>query len=143
MNYIEWAFGQLYDGDRSRSEIKLVNKVLDTLYDKFVAQDKQVGRSASSSTSIPSIPIQAGYASFLSARSSRVSKSELRNYLEDLCEPLHVPLDLLGWCKVHAPRYPIMAKIAKKFLTIPATSVSPDSTFSTTRKILGMSTCHF
>lgn len=111
MNYIEWTFGQLYDDERSRSEIGLVNKELDTLYDKCVVQDKQVGRSTSSSTSIPSIPIQDGYASFLSARSSRVSKSELRNYLEDLCEPLDVPLDLLGWWKVHAPRYPIMAKI--------------------------------
>ena len=98
------------------------------------------GESSSSSANIPSIPVQAGYESFLSSRSTRISKSELRNYLEDAVEPRNKALDLLGWWKDNAPRYPIMAKIARRFLTIPATSVSSESTFSTTGRILGMST---
>lgn len=140
MNYIEWAFGELYGvgSTRGRTEMKIVEKELATLYDKCVSQDKRAGNgeSVSSSTNIPSIPVQAGYESFLSSRSTRISKSELRNYLEDAVEPRNKALDLLGWWKVNAPRYPIMAKIARRFLTIPATSVSSESTFSTTGRIL-------
>ena len=162
MGYIEWAFGELYGegSTRFRSEIKIVEKELAALYDKCVAQDKRAGNgeSSSSSANIPSIPVQAGYESFLSSRSTRISKSELRNYLEDEVEPHNKDLDLLGCWKGNAPRYPIMAKIARRlvggkamllgtqlciarrFLTIPATSVSSESTFSTTGRILGMST---
>lgn len=145
MNYIEWAFGELYGKEtaRFRNEMSDVKKQLEALYDKCVAQDKRAGNGASSSsttTSIPSIPVQAGYQSFLSARSTRVSKSELRNYLEDEVAAADTCLDILDWWKINAPRYPIMAKIAKRFLAMPATSVSSESTFSTSGRILGMST---
>ncbi|VAH68843.1 unnamed protein product [Triticum turgidum subsp. durum] len=144
IGYIGRAFGELYGegSTRFRSEIKIVEKELAALYDKCVAQDKRAGNgeSSSSSTNIPSILVQAGYESFLSSCSTRISKSELRNYLEDEVAPRNKALDLLGWWKDNAPRYPIMAKIARRFLTIPATSVSSESTFSTTGRILGMST---
>uniref|UniRef100_A0A453G831 HAT C-terminal dimerisation domain-containing protein n=1 Tax=Aegilops tauschii subsp. strangulata TaxID=200361 RepID=A0A453G831_AEGTS len=140
MGYIEWAFGELYGegSTRFRTEIKIVEEELAALYDKCVAQDKRAGNgeSSSSSANIPSIPVQAGYESFLSSRSTRISKSDLRNYLEDEVAPRNKALDLLGWWKDNAPRYPIMAKIARRFLTIPATSVSSESTFSTTGRIL-------
>ncbi|XBI14150.1 hypothetical protein VPH35_140782 [Triticum aestivum] len=140
MGYIEWAFGELYGegSTRFRTEIKIVEKELAALYDKCVAQDKRAGNgeSSSSSANIPSIPVQDGYESFLSSRSTRISKGELRNYLEDEVAPRNKALDLLGWWKDNAPRYPIMAKIARRFLTIPATSVSSESTFSTTGRIL-------
>ncbi|XP_037483219.1 zinc finger BED domain-containing protein RICESLEEPER 2-like isoform X2 [Triticum dicoccoides] len=140
MGYIEWAFGELYGegSTRFRTEIKTVEKELAALYDKCVAQNKQAGNgeSSSSSTNIPSIPVQAGYEAFLSSRSTRISKSELRNYLEDAVAPRDKALDLLGWWKENAPRYPMLAKIAKRFITIPATSVSSESTFSTTGRIL-------
>uniref|UniRef100_A0A8I6WYN8 Uncharacterized protein n=1 Tax=Hordeum vulgare subsp. vulgare TaxID=112509 RepID=A0A8I6WYN8_HORVV len=141
MNYIEWAFGELYGKEtaRLRNEMSDVKKQLEALYDKCVAQDKRVGNGASSSsttTSIHSIPVQAGYQSFLSARLTRVSKSELRNYLEDEVAAADTCLDILDWWKINALRYPIMAKIAKRFLAMPATSVSSESTFSTTGRIL-------
>ncbi|XP_044460152.1 uncharacterized protein [Triticum aestivum] len=140
VNYLKWAFGELYGegSTRFRTEIKTVEKELAALYDKCVAQNKRAGNgeSSSSSTNIPSIPVQAGYEAFLSSRSTRISKSELRNYLEDAVAPRDKALDLLGWWKENAPRYPMLAKIAKRFITIPATSVSSESTFSTTGRIL-------
>uniref|UniRef100_A0A8I7B906 HAT C-terminal dimerisation domain-containing protein n=1 Tax=Hordeum vulgare subsp. vulgare TaxID=112509 RepID=A0A8I7B906_HORVV len=141
MNYIEWAFGELYGKEtaRFRNEMSDVKKQLEALYEKCVAQDKRAGNGASSSsrtTSIPSIPVQAGYQPFLSARSTRVSKSELRNYLEDEVAAADTCLDILDWWKINALRYPIMAKISKRFLAMPATSVSSESTFSTSGRIL-------
>ena len=112
VNYIEWAFGELYGegSTRFRTEIKIMEKELAALYEKCVAQDKRAGNgeSSSSSANIPSIPVQAGYESFLSSCSTRISKSELRNYLEDEVEPHNKALDLLGWWKGNAPRHPIM-----------------------------------
>jgi hypothetical protein len=59
MKYIDWAFKEIYDEDIYKTEISAMEKELETLYDKCVAQDKVVGKraSASSSTSIPSLPI--------------------------------------------------------------------------------------
>jgi hypothetical protein len=38
--------------------------------------------------------------------------------------------DLLSWCKVNSHRFPVVSRMAK-FLIVPATSVSSESTFST------------
>jgi hypothetical protein len=38
--------------------------------------------------------------------------------------------DLLNWWKVNSHRFPVVSRMAKKFLTVPATSVSSESTFS-------------
>jgi hypothetical protein len=40
------------------------------------------------------------------------------------------------WWKLNAHRYPVVAKMAKNFLSIPATSVSSESTFSTGGRVL-------
>jgi hypothetical protein len=44
--------------------------------------------------------------------------------------------DLLNWWKVNSHRFPVVSRMAKKFLTVPATSVSSESTFSTTGRTL-------
>ena len=44
--------------------------------------------------------------------------------------------DVLLWWKLNAHRYPVISKMAKNFLTIPATSVSSESTFSTGGRVL-------
>lgn len=88
------GFEELYRLVRGKNEFALVKEELATLYDKSVAQDNGGGTQSSASLSTH-MPIQAGYESFLSARSKIISKGDLISYLEGHCEPPNIALDLL------------------------------------------------
>ena len=91
--------------------------------------------SRQASTSMTTL--SSGFQSFLEETNSEPCKSELTSYLEDKTHPINDPsFTLLDWWRLNAHRYPIVAKMAKKFLTIPATSVSSESTFSTGGRVL-------
>jgi hypothetical protein len=68
-----------------------------------------------------------------------LKKSPLRmkQFLID-CKSLNIKVSkgLVDWWRLNAHRYPVIAKIARKFLTVPATSVSSESTFSTGGRVL-------
>uniref|UniRef100_A0A667YW07 BED-type domain-containing protein n=1 Tax=Myripristis murdjan TaxID=586833 RepID=A0A667YW07_9TELE len=56
------------------------------------------------------------------------SESELEQYLSLPAIPLEA--DPLEWWKKHEQQYPIMSRLARKFLCIPATSVASERVFS-------------
>lgn len=56
--------------------------------------------------------------------------------MDDANEGMVATFNLLEWWKVNALRYPVLANMARRFLTIPASSVSSESTFSTGGRIL-------
>jgi hypothetical protein len=65
------------------------------------------------------------------------SKNELDKYLGEANESLlNNIFDVLLWWKLNVHRYPVVSKIAKNFLSIPTTSVSLESTFSTGGRVL-------
>jgi hypothetical protein len=65
------------------------------------------------------------------------SKNNLDKYLGEANESLlNNFFDVLLWWKLNVHRYPVVSKIAKNFLSIPTTSVSLESTFSTGGRVL-------
>jgi len=38
--------------------------------------------------------------------------------------------DVLGWWKVHGPRYPVVARMARDVLAVPVSTVASESAFS-------------
>lgn len=65
------------------------------------------------------------------------NKSELTSYLEDKLHLMNDPdFIVLDWWRLNGHRFPILSKMAKKFLTVPATSVSSESAFSTGGRVL-------
>uniref|UniRef100_A0ACD5YB27 Uncharacterized protein n=1 Tax=Avena sativa TaxID=4498 RepID=A0ACD5YB27_AVESA len=122
-------------------ETDSVESELFTLFEKFENEKKQAEKVGQSSSKPPivssSMPASdSDFHNWRANTTTKSSKSELRNYLEDAGEENAPNFDLLNWWKVNSLRYPVLAKMARRFLTIPASSVSSESTFSTGGRVL-------
>jgi hypothetical protein len=62
--------------------------------------------------------------------------SEVDRYFLDGCEASTNEFDILLWWKVNAPKYPILAEIARDILAIPISTVASESAFSNGGRIL-------
>jgi hypothetical protein len=148
MRYIQFYFSQLYDSSRCEQELANVNKELEELYKKHeLEQRRKMGGTSSSTTqsassskeTISSVAclVSSEFQSFLESSASESSKSELLIYLEEANHPLHDKnFNLLHYWKVNALRFPVVSSMAKRFLAVPASSVSSESTFSCGGRIL-------
>jgi hypothetical protein len=63
-------------------------------------------------------------------------KSEVDRNLLDGCEAATKHFDVLGWWKINAPKYPIIATITRDVLAMPISTVAFESAFSTRGRIL-------
>ncbi|EOY25898.1 BED zinc finger,hAT family dimerization domain [Theobroma cacao] len=65
---------------------------------------------------------------------SQQMKSELDQYLEESLLPRVQDFDILGWWKLNKTKYPTLSRMAADILSIPFSTVGPDSVFDTERK---------
>jgi hypothetical protein len=98
--YIECGFNELYDEDAAKIETENMHIGLFNLFEKFENEEKQSDKDAPSSakSSVASSLMPASNSNFQSWRSNtttKSSKSELRNYLEDPDEENAPQFDLL------------------------------------------------
>jgi hypothetical protein len=68
--------------------------------------------------------------------SSSSSKSELEKYLAEETEDTEKKIDILGWWKINANRFPVLGHMARDVLAIPISTVAAESAFSTSGRIL-------
>ncbi|KAJ6394753.1 hypothetical protein OIU77_023868 [Salix suchowensis] len=61
-------------------------------------------------------------------------KSELDQYLEESLLPRVHEFDVVGWWKLNRLKYPTLSKMAADILSIPVSTVAPDSVFDTENK---------
>ncbi|XP_025881816.1 zinc finger BED domain-containing protein RICESLEEPER 2-like [Oryza sativa Japonica Group] len=148
MRYIRWCFSEFFGETRCVTEVAAITDEMEKLYRKYerICRHNQGGNSphnghsASSSisttTSLASI-IPSGFQSFLQSNAKESSKSELLIYLDEPNVSLEdSTFNLLNYWKVNAHRFPVVSNMAKRFLAVPASSVSSESTFSTGGRIL-------
>ncbi|XP_042988849.1 zinc finger BED domain-containing protein RICESLEEPER 2-like [Carya illinoinensis] len=69
-------------------------------------------------------------------RSTIEAKSEIDKYFGLDLEPYVRDFDILTWWKIHAPKYPVLAQIARSILVIPISTVASESAFSTGGRVL-------
>jgi hypothetical protein len=71
-------------------------------------------------------------------KSSEPVLSDLDRYLSDALDKasLDEPFDILAWWKVHAPKYPVLASMARDMLAVPVSTVASEATFSTSGRTL-------
>ena len=147
MRYIRWCFGQLYDAFRCQTELEEINIELEDIYKKYDLVYRQKNGDSSSNTQSASIAkdvssdlasiVPSEFQDFLDSSATESSKSELLIYLDEA----NVSIDdkkfnLVNYWKVNSHRFPVVASMAKRFLVVPAGSVSSESTFSCGGRIL-------
>ena len=146
MRFVAFCFGEIYGEEMGAVEIEDIRKELYSIYNTCDDEYKQSkagaegsdGRASSAqtgtttSTARPSL-----FRRHLQETTTEASKSELRRYLDEPnVDPDDTTFVLLDWWKVNTHRFPVISKMGRRFLTIPATSVSSESTFSTGDRIL-------
>jgi hypothetical protein len=149
MRYIEFYFKMLYDSSQCQHEVADIKNELEELYKKHeLGLRREMGGSSSSSTtqsassskqttSSMACLVSREFESFLESSASETSKSELLIYLDEANHPLNDKnFNLLHYWKVNALRFPVVSTMAKKFLAVPASSVSSESTFSCGGRVL-------
>ncbi|KAK9281258.1 hypothetical protein L1049_004154 [Liquidambar formosana] len=66
--------------------------------------------------------------------SSQQTKSELDQYLEESLLPRVQDFDVLSWWRLNKLKYPTLSRMAADILSIPVSTVAPDSVFDTVSK---------
>ncbi|KAL0345468.1 UNVERIFIED_CONTAM: Zinc finger BED domain-containing protein DAYSLEEPER [Sesamum radiatum] len=64
------------------------------------------------------------------SRVSNNQKSKLESYLEETRFSRAETFNILDWWKTNSPRLPVLAKIARDILAVPATTVASEAAFS-------------
>ena len=60
-----------------------------------------------------------------------IIKMELQKYLNEGLKEDEIGDHVLEWWKIHGPRYPMVARMARDVLAVPASTVASESAFST------------
>ena len=69
-------------------------------------------------------------------RGTRIEKSELDAYLEEPPVRPDERFEILTWWKTNSNKYPVLSAMARDFLAIPLSTVSSESAFSLSGRIL-------
>ncbi|KAL0345673.1 UNVERIFIED_CONTAM: putative AC transposase [Sesamum radiatum] len=70
------------------------------------------------------------------SRVSNNQKSELESYLEEARFSRAETFNILDWWKINSPILPVLAKIARDILAVPATTVASEAAFSVSGHII-------
>jgi hypothetical protein len=66
----------------------------------------------------------------------RQTSNELERYLKEELLPRKKEVDILQWWKVNSSKYPMLSKMARDILAIPASTVPSESAFSTGGRVV-------
>ncbi|XP_073299335.1 zinc finger BED domain-containing protein DAYSLEEPER-like [Primulina huaijiensis] len=151
MQLVKFNFSRIYGVD-AESWIKIVDEGLHELYLEYVVQclpaptfleegndtllkieAPQEDNLVSNGDDFPDFDI---YISDIMGGQQHL-KSELDQYLEESVLPRVQGFDVLGWWKVNRTKYPTLAKMASDVLSIPFSTVPPDSVFDTGDRKIG------
>ncbi|KAJ3690920.1 hypothetical protein LUZ61_020084 [Rhynchospora tenuis] len=83
--------------------------------------------------------VRAGLKDFISGKKTcEIEKSEIEEYLSLPLDSTSVDdeFDILTWWKMKVPKYPVLSRLARDILAVPASTVASESTFSTSGRTL-------
>nr|CAE03220.2 OSJNBa0050F15.11 [Oryza sativa Japonica Group] len=147
MGMINYTFPALYEETVLPKKLTNVESTLKSLHASYESELQSTSKEndatiQSTSTSLGTTSSHFSAASqfheyMKSKNAASLPKSDLKRYLDDPVEDIPAKsFNLLQWWRMNELKYPIVAKLAKDILTIPITSVSSESAFSTGGRVI-------
>ena len=141
MDLVEFYYSEIYGNDAFR-HVERIRSAFFNLYVEYggelssgdfsgICEDDDRGQSMDE--------LNAFDKWYKQARSSSLrmlQKSEIEQYLEEPVFPRKENFNILEWWKANSPKFPIIGKIARDILAVPATTVASESTFSVGGRVI-------
>ncbi|OVA06789.1 zinc finger protein [Macleaya cordata] len=156
LKLVEFSFTKVY-GEDAPNYVKIVDEGIHELFSEYASQPAlpltpayvELEGGENDKTEEPLQATSGGgtllscdddlldFDAFISEMSSsQQTKSELDQYLEESLLPRLQEFDILSWWKLNQLKYPILSKMARDILSIPVSTVPPESVFYTGSKEL-------
>ncbi|XP_074572365.1 zinc finger BED domain-containing protein RICESLEEPER 2-like [Curcuma longa] len=148
---VEFCFPKLYSEMDASKHISKVKEIINSLYEKYVAEETNKGAPhPSESESFGSSSVKRNQQSSVyswddfddycaKVETSETKRSELVDYLEKgRLKKNEIPkiFSCLEWWKMNRMQYPILSKMAADILAIPVSSVASEATFSAGTRVI-------
>nr|GEU75749.1 zinc finger BED domain-containing protein DAYSLEEPER-like [Tanacetum cinerariifolium] len=126
MQFVDFSFAKIF-GDEATSFINIVDEGIHQLFLDYVAGGVTGHLSNGDAHGFGLIDFE----DFSMKSASQQSKSELDQYLKESLLPRSHEFDVMRWWKLNEPKYPTLSKMARDILTLPVSTVDPESVFET------------
>ncbi|KAK6778934.1 hypothetical protein RDI58_025652 [Solanum bulbocastanum] len=147
MKLVEFSFSKIY-GEEAAAYVKTVEEGIHELFNEYVALPlpltptyvEEVNGSAMTQEDGQGLDASCNrlgltdFDVYIMETSSQQSRSELDQYLEESLLPRVHEFDVVGWWKLNRMKYPTLSKMARDILSVPVSTVTADSIFSTVSK---------
>ncbi|XP_020226697.1 zinc finger BED domain-containing protein DAYSLEEPER [Cajanus cajan] len=139
MKLVEFSFTKIY-GEDAHVHIKTVDDGIHELFHEYVALPLPLTPAyaedggAGSHSKMEESPVLTDngltdFDAYIKETTSQHMRSELDQYLEESLLPRVPDFDVLGWWKLNKLKYPTLSKMARDILSVPVSTVAPDSVF--------------
>ncbi|KAJ8753263.1 hypothetical protein K2173_017882 [Erythroxylum novogranatense] len=147
MKLVEFSFSKIYEED-APTYIKIVDDGIHELFVEYFTLPLPLTPTYADDGNDDNMKTDEHQGSLLSDNgltdfdvyimetTSQQMKSELDQYLDESLLPRAQDFDVLGWWKLNKLKYPTLSKMARDILTIPVSTVGPESMFDTMPKEL-------
>ncbi|GKA22438.1 zinc finger BED domain-containing protein DAYSLEEPER-like protein [Tanacetum coccineum] len=126
MKLVDFSFAKIF-GDEAASYINIVDEGIHQLFLDYAAGDVTGYLSNGDGHGLGNTYFD----DFIMESASQQSKSELDQYLEESLLPRSHEFEVMRWWKLNEPKYPTLSKMAHDILTLPVSTVDPESVFDT------------
>lgn len=132
MKLVEYYYKQIYDSE-AQDRIREVSEGVRELFNEYSSQTGEIDTESTQSNGVVGTGVRdrlRGFDKFLNeSGNSQSGVSDLDKYLEEPVFPRNHDFNILNWWKVHTPRYPILAMMARDMLGIPVSTLTPELAF--------------
>ncbi|GAU48233.1 hypothetical protein TSUD_184130 [Trifolium subterraneum] len=149
LEYIEFCLNRLYGADKSKDMLNKLNDLINKLFEHYKVM-YPISYESNGSTTLSSNNASQSRAENgeddddwdnlfrmnVKKKQRDVQRTELERYLEDGLEDTSPTFNILTWWKGKTDKYHVLSRIARDILSIPVSTVSSESAFSTGGRVL-------
>ena len=142
MKLVEFSFAKIY-GEDAHFFIRIVDDGIHELFHEYVTNPLPLTPAYAENGSVGNHNMMEEFPggavlsdnglkdfdAYIMETTTQQTKSELDQYLEESLLPRVPDFDVLGWWKLNKIKYPTVSKMARDILSIPVSTVAPDSVF--------------